>query len=46
MHEVVDVFQVDSGYKNVVAFLDLNVVIIIIIIVNIHEVGEILWKAV
>jgi hypothetical protein len=40
MHEVVDVFRVDSDYENAVAFLDLNVVM------NDYEVREILWKAV
>jgi len=40
MHEVVDVFRVDSDYENAVAFLDLNVVM------NDYKVREILWKAV
>jgi hypothetical protein len=46
MHEVVDVFRVDSDYENAVAFLDLNVVIVIIVVMNVYEVREILWKAV
>jgi hypothetical protein len=46
MHKVVDVFRVDSGYENAVAFLNLNVIIIIIIVVNVHKVREIFWKVV
>jgi len=46
MHKVVDVFWVDSGYENGVAFLDLDIDIVIITVMNIHEVREIFWKVV
>jgi hypothetical protein len=43
---VVDVLRVDSGHKDVVAFLNLDVVIVVVIVMDIHQIGEILRKAV
>ena len=45
MHKVVDVLEVDSGHEDVVAFLNLNVVIVVVVM-DIHEIGEIFRKAV
>jgi hypothetical protein len=43
---VVDVLGVDSGHEDAVAFLNLDVVIIVIVVVDIHKIGEVFQKAV